>query len=112
MKNSFRHAGYLMLFGSLFIFTAILFLACRSSPGNGKNNMMPPPPALPVFTVTSQPATIYQEYTASLEGSRDIEIRPQVEGYLDNIYVDEGAHVKKGQLLFKINAQPYIEQLN
>jgi len=47
-----------------------------------------------------------------LEGSRDIEVRPQVEGYLTRIYVDEGAHVSKGQLLFKIDPQPYIEQLN
>jgi membrane fusion protein (multidrug efflux system) len=97
----------------VFSITAFSLYACKSSPsGGGGNNGAMPPPALPVITVTSQPATIYREYTASLEGSRDIEIRPQVDGYLDRIYVDEGAHVKKGQLLFKINAQPYIEQLN
>lgn len=58
------------------------------------------------------PATTYQEFSALLEGNRDIEIRPQVEGYLDHIYVDEGAHVKKGQLLFRINDRNYREQLN
>ena len=35
-----------------------------------------------------------------------------MDGYLDRIYVDEGAQVKKGQALFKINDQPYREQLN
>jgi len=99
---------------SFFIVTATLVLifiaGCKSS--TSKTGGAMPPPSLPVITVTSQPATTYQEYTASLEGSRDIEIRPQVDGYLDKIYVDEGAHVRKGQLLFKINAQPYIEQLN
>jgi membrane fusion protein (multidrug efflux system) len=65
-----------------------------------------------VITVNNQAATTYKEFSASLEGSRDIEIRPQVDGYLDQIYVDEGAHVRKGQLLFRINDRPYREQLN
>lgn len=72
----------------------------------------PPMQALPVITLQSLPATIYQEYSASLEGCRDVEVRPQVDGYLDKIYVDEGAHVKKGQLLFQINERPFREQLN
>jgi len=38
-------------------------------------------------------------------------VRPQVDGYLEKIYVEEGAHVSKGQLLFKIDDKPYQEQL-
>jgi membrane fusion protein (multidrug efflux system) len=57
-------------------------------------------------------AATYKEFSASLEGSKDIEIRPQVDGHLDKIYVDEGAYVRAGQSLFQINARPYIEQLN
>jgi membrane fusion protein (multidrug efflux system) len=71
-----------------------------------------PPPQLPVVAVTTTAATTYKEYSASLEGKVNVEIRPQVEGYLDKIYVDEGAYVKAGQLLFKINARVYDEQLN
>ncbi len=74
--------------------------------------MTQPPPMLPVLIVNSTPATTYQEFSASLEGSKDIEIRPQVEGYLEKIYVDEGAQVRKGQPLFQINSRPYREQLN
>jgi membrane fusion protein (multidrug efflux system) len=74
--------------------------------------MMPPPQSLPVITVSSMPATTYQEYSASLEGSKDIEIRPQVDGYIEKIYVDEGAHVRKGQALFQINSRTYLTQLN
>ena len=91
--------------------TTVVLFGCKSAADKAGGSQMPPP-ALPVITVTSRPATIYQEYTASLEGSRDIEVRPQVEGYLTRIYVDEGAHVRKGQLLFKIDPQPYMEQLN
>ena len=58
------------------------------------------------------PSTVYKEYSASLEGSKDIEIRPQVDGYIEKIYVDEGASVRKGQPLFQINDRPYREQVN
>jgi len=68
--------------------------------------------ALPVITVNALPATTYQEFSASLEGTKDIEVRPQVDGTLDKIYVDEGAYVKKGQPLFRINDRIYREQYN
>ncbi len=103
------HISYLPVF---IIVTAVIVYACQSSSTNNQGYGPPPPESLPVITISSMPATTHQEYTASIEGSRDIEIRAQVDGYLDRIYVDEGAHVNKGQLLFKINGQPYLEQLN
>jgi membrane fusion protein (multidrug efflux system) len=72
----------------------------------------PPPPTLPVVEIVSGLATTYQEYPASIEGKVNVEIRPQVAGYLDKVFVDEGAYVKAGQPLFKINDQPFREQLN
>ena len=96
---------------TILITLAVFISGCNSSAGNPAYGNMPPP-ALPVITVNSQAATTYKEFSASLEGSRDIEIRPQVDGYLDQIYVDEGAHVRKGQILFRINDRPYREQLN
>jgi len=96
---------------SLVIMLVAGLYACKSS--SADNAMMQQPPqALPVIAVGSQPATVYQEFSASLEGSKDIEVRPQVDGYLDRIYVDEGAHVRKGQPLFHINDRPYAEQVN
>lgn len=92
------------------IATVVLF-ACKSAGDNAAAFQMPPQ-ELPVITVSSVPATTYQEYTASLQGKKDIEIRPQVDGYIDRIYVDEGARVRRGQLLFHINDRPYREQLN
>lgn len=71
-----------------------------------------PPPQLPVVAVATTPATTHKEYSATLEGRVNVEIRPQVEGYLEKIYVDEGAYVKAGQPLFKINDRIYNEQLN
>ena len=42
----------------------------------------------------------------------DVEIRPQVEGFLEKVLVDEGQYVTAGQPLFKINAQTYNAQYN
>lgn len=67
---------------------------------------------LPVVPVTTTTATTFREYPASLEGKVNVEIRPQVEGYLEKIYVDEGAWVKVGQPLFKIDARVYNEAVN
>jgi len=93
-------------------FAAVAVYGCNTSSGNDEGFQQPLLQSLPVITVSAVPATTYQEFSASLEGSKDIEIRPQVEGYLDKIYVDEGAYVRKGQSLFHINSRPYQEQLN
>ncbi|GGB84361.1 RND transporter [Flavobacterium suaedae] len=63
------------------------------------------PMPFPVETVKRQDATIYQEYTANLEGQQNVEIRPKVTGFIEKIYVDEGQNVKKGQLLFRLETQ-------
>ena len=70
------------------------------------------PPALPVETVHTGTETTYQDYPASIEGVVNVEIRPQVAGVLERILVDEGAAVRKGQPLFRINDAPFREQLN
>lgn len=89
---------------------AVLLYACTQSSGS-----TPPPPtapALPVVTIQTAPAVTFRDFSASLEGKQDVEIRPQVDGYLEKIFVDEGAFVRKGQPLFKINDRAYREQLN
>ena len=89
----------------------IVEYGCTSSAAENSSMAMPPP-QLPVVTVTTAPATTYQEFPASLEGKVNVEIRPQVDGYLQKIYVDEGAYVKAGEPLFKIDDRTYNEQLN
>lgn len=69
-------------------------------------------PLLPTLNVENASATTDTDYPASIQGTVDVEIRPQVSGNLDKVFVDEGAYVTKGQPLFKINEQPFREQLN
>jgi len=65
----------------------------------------PGPMPFPVQTVAKEDATVYEEYTANLEGQQNVEIRPKVSGFIQKIYVDEGQVVRKGQLLFKLETQ-------
>ena len=99
----------LVLFPLFIIVTAAIITGCSSAQGN---QAPPPPPALPVLQLDPASTTTYEEYSASLEGKTNVEIRPQVSGYLDKIYVEEGAYVTAGQPLFKINDRPYDEQVN
>ncbi|TYR35764.1 efflux RND transporter periplasmic adaptor subunit [Sphingobacterium phlebotomi] len=94
---------------SLYILSVFFLYSCTTGTSQP---VISAPPALPVVTLDSEDQIIYQEYPASIEGASMIEVRPQVEGTLDRIYVDEGAQVQKNQLLFKINDRLYQEQLN
>lgn len=102
-------------YGWVKLITAISVATVLYSCGNTTANPHMGPqqaPALPVVPVTTTTATTYREYPASLEGKVNVEIRPQVEGYLEKIFVDEGAFVKAGQPLFKVDARVYNEALN
>ncbi|HEY0298418.1 MAG TPA: efflux RND transporter periplasmic adaptor subunit [Arachidicoccus sp.] len=83
---------------------------CSSSAASSEQQA-PPPPALPVFTISNSSTVVYQEFPAALEGKVNVEIRPQVDGYLDKIFVDEGAFVSAGQPLFRIDSRVYNEQV-
>lgn len=97
---------------NVIITSFILALVFSSCADKNQAPVAPPPPVLPVASITSANTVTDAEYPAALQGTVDVEIRPQVSGNLDRIFVDEGAYVNKGQTLFKINERPYREQLN
>ncbi|MFN8286266.1 MAG: efflux RND transporter periplasmic adaptor subunit [Chitinophagales bacterium] len=66
------------------------------------------------FFVTSpveKDTTIYKDYVCQIHAVSHIEMRSQEKGYLQNIYVDEGEHVKKGQKMFQIMPVIYEAEL-
>jgi membrane fusion protein (multidrug efflux system) len=64
-----------------------------------------------VLTIEPRSATLNTDYPASIQGLQNIEIRPKVDGFVEKIFVDEGSIVKKGQLLFKIKAPQYEQDV-
>ena len=88
-----------------------IFAACGGGDEKAKTAAATAPQQYPVFAVQTQATTLDSDYPATIEGIQDIDIRPKVDGFIEGIYVDEGAVVKKGQLLFKINAPQYEQQV-
>jgi membrane fusion protein, multidrug efflux system len=95
---------------SMLVIIVLLGLySCKSSSANTEASSAI---SAEVVTIGAADASTENDYTASLEGKVNVEIRSQVDGYLEKVYVDEGAYVKAGQPLFKIDEHRYREQLN
>ncbi|QHS09766.1 efflux RND transporter periplasmic adaptor subunit [Sinimarinibacterium sp. NLF-5-8] len=92
---------------SALFFSAALLVACQQP-------APPAPPPLPkvgTLQIHPRPATVEVEYVAETEASNTAEIRPRVGGLLERQSAVEGQAVKKGQLLFEIDRQPYVVAL-
>lgn len=52
--------------------------------------------------VEQKDTLLYREYVCQIRAIQHIELRALEKGYLQRIHVDEGKHVRKGQLMFEI----------
>lgn len=102
----------LVAFSALIMFGTLIGInSCNigsSKTLNPKENAL----ALPIIKVDTTTAITIKDYIGNIEGKVNVEIRPQVEGILEKIFVDEGAFVKEGQPLFQVDPLPYQEVLN
>lgn len=69
------------------------------------------PPAVSVAQVIKHQVTEWDELTGRLEAPESVEIRPRVSGFIDKVAFEEGALVKKGDLLFQIDPRPFEAQV-
>jgi len=91
------------------VYASVFLQSCSLKADTDKKES---PPSVSTIIIKTDSATTSRQYASILEGVANIEIRPQVGGYLEKIFVDEGAHVSKGQPLFLIDDKPFTEQLN
>ncbi|MDB4968987.1 MAG: efflux transporter, family, subunit [Myxococcales bacterium] len=68
----------------------------------------PPPPVVAVVSVGTRAIEQSQEWLATLDGSTNAEIRPQVAGYIKSVSYEEGSNVQKGALMFTLDRRPFI----
>lgn len=95
---------------SVIFLTVFSVFSCKNENESGQEQNGPREFA--VTTVSPETVTIHQNFPATIEGQQVIEIRPMISGYIQQIFVNEGDHVKKGQLLFKIRNPIYEQQVN
>jgi membrane fusion protein (multidrug efflux system) len=90
----------------LFVLTAVLLGACKKTQSNGAGGGPGGgPPGLPVEVAVARQDTVRDEVpaTGDIEAMQAIDLRPEVEGRLVGILVDEGTEVAKGQPLLQVD---------
>ncbi len=93
---------------TLYLLLAIpLFVASCSSKEEKKEEEV----KYEVTTPLKMDTSYTKEYVSQIKSVRNIEIRTQEKGFLQNIYVDEGQYVKANQVLFRIMPKIYEAEL-
>ena len=54
---------------------------------------------------------VAQSYVADVQAVQFVEVKPKAEGFVEDVLVDEGEHVKKGQVLFKLSSAELYEEV-
>ena len=95
------------IYTSIYLLGMITLVACGDKKKEAQAQA--PPPAVPVavYQVKEQDATYYDQYPATLTALNEVEIRPQVSGYITGIYFTEGQRVVKGMKLYSIDSREY-----
>jgi membrane fusion protein (multidrug efflux system) len=96
----------LKLYSILSLFS-VLALSCEGE----KKEKAIPIPEIKVVKVIQKETPIYKEFVGQMYGLKDIPIRARVQGFLEGIFFDEGRAVKKGQLLYTIDPQPFMAEV-
>lgn len=94
--------GTKLIKATIFFAFVVFFMSCKE-----KQAQQALPPDIKVVEVIQKEIPIYKEFVGQIYGFKDIPIRARVDGYLMGIHFKEGFGVKKGQLLYTIDPQPY-----
>lgn len=102
LKSLWKVIGFLAIGSALF--------SCNE--GSGKNNKNAEVLEVPVFTLMPKDIEVPQTYVCDLQAIQFVEVRSKLEGFVEQIYVDEGQEVRKGQPLFQLSSAEYNELVN
>jgi RND family efflux transporter MFP subunit len=89
------------------VVAVLLVSALGCSDGKVRASAPPPPPVVEVAPVIQKDVPVQGEWVGTLEGFVNAQIQPQVSGYLIRQDYQEGALVRRGQLLFEIDPRPF-----
>ncbi|MEI6949225.1 efflux RND transporter periplasmic adaptor subunit [Paraflavisolibacter sp. H34] len=97
-------------YGSLAPLAFVLMTACSVNSQADKTTNGPKP-ELPVARLETRDTALQRTYVADIQAVQNVEVRNRVGGFLEQIYVDEGQLVQKGQPLFGISNKEYKTQV-
>lgn len=95
----------------LWIATIVVPAGCGHGNTDNEANVAPPPPSVVVATVRRQTVPISEDYEGTFGAIESVEVRARVEGMLESAPFKEGALVRKGDLIFRIQQNEYLAAL-
>ena len=96
--------GAVRVAGAVLLVALAALTGCK---GGSTAAQAPPPIEVGVVKVSQQPVTVYDEYVAQTAAANTIELRSQVTGLLERQVAQDGAAVRKGELLYQIDPRPF-----
>jgi membrane fusion protein, multidrug efflux system len=90
---------------------AWFFVSCGSNDKAAQQAAGNPIKDYKILTIGPRSVVLNAEFPATIEGQQNVEIRPKIDGYMERIFVDEGANVRRGQRLFQISAPQYEQEV-
>lgn len=91
------------VFKAVGLSAAIALTAGLTSCGGQQQQQQAQAPEIATLTVAYGTTDLNSEYAATIKGRIDIDIRPQVSGFITKVHVDEGQKVRRGQTLFTLD---------
>jgi membrane fusion protein (multidrug efflux system) len=88
-------------------YISLAYILTSCSPSEEPAKMQSEAVTVTVAKVVSTEAVYYDEYPGSVNALNQIDLTAQVSGYITKINFQDGQNVKKGQLLYSIDAQVY-----
>ena len=79
--------------------------------GSQAAEQAPPAPQVGVAPALQREVSQWDEFSGRIEAVQNVELRPRVSGYIDQVNYVEGQEVKKGDVLFTIDARSYRAEL-
>lgn len=95
---------------TILMFMSLCTLLCYTS-CSSKKEEKEEETKFPVTTPLRRDTTIIKEYVCQIHAIQHIEMRALEKGYLQQIFVDEGQHVRKGQMMFQIMPMLYKAEM-
>src|SRR6476620_2871111 len=86
---------------------SILLIACGDKKDSKAAQQAPQAVTVGITAVLQGSAVYYDEYPGTITALTEVQIRPQVSGYITGIYFKDGQHITKGQKLYSIDQQQY-----
>jgi len=82
-----------------------ILTACSGS--HAEEAGAPPAPEVSAAPVLVKQVSQWDEFSGRVEAVENVDLRPRVSGYIDKVNYIEGQEVKKGDVLFTIDARSY-----